>query len=83
MAAKAHLRNERPVVLAIATNDALAANARNLGELLNRRNIYFVPFYQDDPLKKPRSLQADFDKINDTIISAWQGRQLQPIFAVK
>ena len=83
MAAKAHLRNERPVLLAVATNDALSANAENIGALLNRKNIYFVPFYQDDPEKKPRSLQADFDLINEAVLSAAEGKQLQPIFAKK
>ena len=79
MAAKAHLRNERPVVLAIATNDGLAGNAANIGALLNRRNIFFVPFYQDDPLKKPRSLMADFELVGDAIEAAAAGKQLQPI----
>ena len=83
MAAKAHLRNERPLVLAVATNDALSANAANIGTLLNRKNVYFVPFFQDDPAKKPRSLQADFDLLGEAIYAAWQGKQLQPIFAVK
>jgi len=83
MAAKAHLRNERPVILAIATNDGLAGNAANIGALLNRRNIYFVPFYQDDPVKKPRSLMADFDLAGDAIEAAAEGRQLQPIIKEK
>ncbi len=79
MAAKAQLRNERPVVLALATNDGLAGNAANLGILLARRNVYFVPFTQDDPSGKPRSLMADFSKISDTVKGALSGRQLQPI----
>ena len=79
MAVKAHLRNARPVVLAVATNDGLSAGAGNIGALLNRRNIYFVPFGQDDPDKKPRSLMADFDLINDAIKAAFIGKQLQPI----
>ncbi|MBR7081228.1 MAG: dipicolinate synthase subunit B [Oscillospiraceae bacterium] len=83
MAAKAHLRNERPVVLAVATNDGLSGNAANIGSLLNRRNIYFVPFYQDDPVKKPRSLMADFELASDAIDAAMEGRQLQPIITVK
>ena len=78
MAAKAHLRNGRPVVIAVSTNDGLAANAKNIGALMARRNIYFVPFYQDDPVKKERSLVADFDLIEDTVSAALEGRQLQP-----
>lgn len=79
LAAKAHLRNERPVVLAVSTNDGLAANARNIGELLNRRNFYFVPFRQDDPVKKPRSLVADMSRAGEAVRAALEGRQLQPI----
>ena len=79
MAAKAHLRNGRPVVIAMATNDGLSAAARNIGELLVRKNYYFVPFGQDDPEKKPCSLMADFSRIGDTIDAALEGRQLQPI----
>ena len=79
MAVKAHLRNERPVVLAVASNDGLSGAARNLGELLVRKNIYFVPFGQDDPAGKPCSLVADFSRIGDTVRSALEGRQLQPL----
>ena len=79
MAVKAHLRNQRPVVIAIATNDGLAANAKNIGLLLNRKNIYFVPFGQDDPIQKPNSLIADFTQISDTIALALQGKQIQPV----
>lgn len=79
MAAKAHLRNGRPVVIAMATNDGLSAAARNIGELLVRKNYYFVPFGQDDPEKKPCSLMADFSRIEETIDAALEGRQLQPI----
>ena len=79
MAAKAHLRNDRPVVIAAATNDGLSAAARNIGELLVRKNYYFVPFGQDDPEKKPCSLMADFTRIGETVEAALQGRQLQPI----
>ncbi len=82
MAAKAHLRNERPVVLAVSTNDALSANAQNIGKLLARKNIYFVPFRQDDPAGKPCSLVARFDLIEDTVAAAMEGRQLQPLLAV-
>ncbi len=79
MAAKAHLRNARPLVLAIATNDALSASAKNIGSLLNTKNVYFVPFGQDDAFKKPTSLISDFSLIYDTVISALDGKQLQPI----
>ena len=78
-AAKSHLRNGRPVVLAVSTNDGLAGSARNIGELLARKNYYFVPFGQDDPKKKPTSLVADFQLINETVESALLGRQLQPL----
>lgn len=79
MAIKAHLRNLRPVVIAISTNDALGINARNLGSLLNMKNIYFVPFRQDNPLEKANSLVASMEKIVDTIIWALQGKQIQPL----
>lgn len=79
MAAKAHLRNGKPLVIAVSTNDGLAASARNIGELLCRKHIYFVPFRQDDPVAKPTSLVADFDLIPDTLRAAMEGRQLQPI----
>ena len=83
MACKAHLRNERPVVLAISTNDGLSGNAANIGILLGRKNIYFVPFYQDDPKKKPNSLTADFEQIEATVEAALEGKQLQPLFFSK
>lgn len=79
MAAKSHLRNGRPVVVAISTNDALAGAAGNIGKLLGRRNFYFVPFGQDDPLKKPTSMVADFTKIPQTLTQALAGKQIQPI----
>ena len=79
MAAKAHLRNDRPVVVAVATNDGLSAAAKNIGELLARKNYYFVPFGQDDPEKKPCSLMADFTRIGETVEAALEGRQLQPV----
>ena len=79
LAVKAHLRNERPVVLAISTNDALGAAAKNIGALLNMKHIYFVPFRQDDPLAKPRSAVADMSKIRDTVLAAAKGEQIQPI----
>ena len=79
MAAKSHLRNGRPVVVAVSTNDALAGNAANIGVLLNRKHYYFVPFRQDSPQKKPRSMVADFSKLTDTVCHALQGEQIQPI----
>ena len=79
MAAKAHLRNGRPVVVAMASNDGLAAGARNIGELLVRKHYYFVPFGQDDPVKKPCSLVADFSKLSETVDAALQGMQIQPL----
>ncbi len=81
MAAKAHLRNERPLILAVSSNDALSANLRNIGVLMNTRNVYFVPFSQDDPKNKHRSVIAHFDKIEETVDMALQGIQLQPILA--
>lgn len=79
MAAKAHLRNERPLVIAPSTNDGLGANAKNIGLLLNTKNIYFVPFGQDDPIKKHKSLVSDFALISPTIEEAIKGNQLQPL----
>lgn len=79
LAAKAHLRNERPVIVAVSTNDALAGNAANLGTLLNRRGYYFVPFGQDSAFKKPRSLVADFTRLPQTVESALCGEQVQPM----
>ncbi len=79
MACKAHLRNERPLVLAIATNDALGANAKNIGMLLNMKNIYFVPFGQDDASKKPKSMISKFEMLEDTIEKALNNKQIQPI----
>lgn len=79
MAAKAHLRNGRPVIIALSTNDGLSGSAENIARLLNRKHFYFVPFRQDDPAKKPRSLQADFSLLEETVLAALQGRQLQPI----
>jgi len=79
MAIKAHLRNQRPVVIAISTNDALGINARNLGLLLNMKNIYFVPFRQDDPHQKANSLLANLEQVVDTTVFALQGRQIQPL----
>ena len=79
MAAKSHLRNGRPVVIALSTNDALSGSAENIAALLNRKNYYFVPFGQDDPQGKPSSLQADFSRMGEAAASALEGRQLQPV----
>ena len=79
MACKAHLRNQKPLVIAISTNDGLSNNAKNLGVLLNMKNVYMVPFWQDDPIKKCSSLVADMEKILPTIVEALKGIQLQPI----
>jgi len=79
MAVKALLRNNKPCVIGLATNDALAGSAKNIGELLNRRNYYFVPFRQDMPFVKPNSCVCDFDKVLETIECALQGQQIQPV----
>ena len=79
MAAKAHLRNGRPLLLAPSTNDGLAASAASIGALLARKYIYFVPFGQDDPEKKPASLVADFSQVADAARAALEGNQLQPL----
>ena len=83
MAVKSHLRGGKPVVIAFGSNDGLSASAKNLGELLNRKHYYFVPFYQDAPEAKPRSLAADYELLEDTILAAHEGRQLQPILLAK
>lgn len=80
MAVKAHLRNNKPVVLAPATNDALGASAKNIGLLHNTKNIYFVPFGQDDPFSKNNSLVCDFNLIPKTVEYALNSTQLQPVF---
>ena len=79
MAAKAHLRNNRPLVIAISTNDALGMNLKNIGQLMNVKNIYFVPFGQDNYNKKPNSMIAHLDRTVDTVILALEGNQLQPV----
>ena len=79
MAAKSHLRNGRPIVIAVSTNDALAAAAENIGRLLARRHYYFVPFGQDDPINKPTSIVADFSQTALTLATALQGQQIQPL----
>ena len=79
MAAKAHLRNGRPLVLALATNDGLAASAPNVGTMLGRKGVFFVPFRQDDCYEKPTSLVSDFSLTGDTLALAMQGKQYQPL----
>lgn len=80
MAAKAHLRSDRPLIISLASNDALSANLKNIATLLTRKHVYFVPMIQDDPEKKPHSLVADFSKLSETLHSALDGRQLRRIF---
>ena len=79
MAAKAHLRNGKPLIIALASNDGLSANLRNIGTLLARKQVYFVPLGQDDPVSKPHSLVCDFEKIPETLKAALQGKQIQPL----
>ena len=79
MAAKSHLRNGRPVIIAISTNDALAGAAENIGKLLSRKHYYFVPFGQDDAFGKPTSIVGDFSKIPQALEMALEGKQLQPL----
>ncbi len=80
MAAKAHLRADRPLILALATNDAMSANLGNLGYMLGRRSVYATPLLQDDPTGKPHSLVADFERIPEALAAAREGRQLRPLF---
>lgn len=80
MAAKANLRNLEPLIIAISTNDALGASAKNIGMLMNMKNVYFVPFGQDDPVNKPKSIVADMTKIKDTLEYALDRKQIQPMF---
>ena len=79
MAAKAHLRNGKPLVIGVSTNDGLSGNAVNIAKLLTRKNIYFVPFGQDDCINKSYSLMADFTLIPDTVAGALKGEQIQPL----
>ena len=80
MAAKAHLRGDRPLIIALASNDALSANLKNIATMLNRKHVYFVPMFQDDPQKKPHSLIADFSLLIPTLDAAMEGKQYQKIF---
>ena len=79
MAAKAHMRNGKPLVIAISTNDALGMNFKTIGQLMNMKNIYFVPFGQDNHKSKPNSMIANLDLLPDTIDFALKGKQIQPI----
>lgn len=79
MACKAHLRNARPLVIAVSTNDGLSTNAKNIATLINKKNVYFVPFGQDDAAGKPASLVADFVSIDPAVQAALTGTQLQPV----
>ena len=79
MAAKSHLRNDRPIVIGISTNNALSGAAENIGKLLNRKNYFFIPFKQDNPITKPRSLVFDFDYIARTAQYALENKQIEPI----
>ena len=80
MAAKAHLRADRPLLVALASNDAMSANLENIARLSLRKNVYLVPMKQDDPIKKPYSLVADFSLIPEALNAAFEGRQLRPMF---
>lgn len=83
MAAKSHLRNGRPVIIAVSTNDALSGAAENIGKLMSRKHYYFVPFGQDDPKGKPTSMVADFNLLLPTLEAALEGIQLQPVLIHK
>ena len=80
MAAKAHLRQDRPLLIALCTNDGLSQNLSNIAGLLTRKAVYFLPMYQDDPKRKPHSLVADFSLLPDALEAMREGRQLRPIF---
>lgn len=80
MATKAHLRSDRPLVISLASNDALSANLRNIATLLSRKQVYFVPMHQDDPEKKPHSLVADFTLLQPTLAHALRGKQFRRLF---
>ena len=80
MAAKAHLRRDRPLLLAVASNDAMSQNLQNLARLINRRSVYLVPMRQDDPIGKPHSLVADFSRLYECFLAMRRGEQLRPLF---
>ncbi len=79
LAVKSHLRNQRPVVIGVSSNDSLSATAKNIGTLLNNKHYYFIPMKQDDPVKKPFSVVCDFTRLKDTIEAAFNSKQLQPM----
>ena len=83
LAAKAHMRNQRPIIIGISTNDALGINFKNIGKLMNMKNIFFVPFGQDDFITKPNSLVCEKNLIIDTIESVLEGKQVQPVILGK
>lgn len=80
MACKAHLRADRPLLVCLATNDAMSGNLENLAKMLKRKNVYFVPMRQDDPQKKPHSLVGEFERIPEALSAAERGKQLRPLF---
>lgn len=80
MAAKAHLRANRPLLCAVATNDAMSANLANIGAFLMRKSCYLTPMRQDDPANKPHSLVADFSRVPECLAAAMEGRQIRPLF---
>lgn len=80
MAAKSHMRTSKPLVIALASNDAMSANLSNIAALLNRKNVYFVPMKQDDPKMKPHSLVSDFGLARESTVAALDGRQIRPLF---
>ncbi len=80
MACKAHLRSDRPLLICLATNDALSANLENLARMLKRKNVFFVPLKQDDPISKPHSLVGEFERIPEALNAALKGEQLRPLF---
>ena len=81
MAAKAHMRCDRPLVIALASNDALSQNLKNVATLIQRKGVYFVPFGQDDPFGKPHSLISELSLLPDTVSAALEGKQLQPLLS--
>ena len=79
LAAKSHLRNGRPLLIAVSTNDALAGASKNIGQLMNYKNVFFIPYRQDDPINKPTSIVADFSQTKAAMEEALKGKQLQPV----
>ena len=80
MAAKAHLRQDRPLLIALCTNDGMSQNLSNIATLLSRKSVYFLPMRQDDPIRKPHSLVADFSLLGDALTAMTEGQQLRPLF---